>query len=516
MGDKATQPFADNWSYIKTELNWLDRLLLLAVGRQRRESKELDKLGRNPRDKVTRHWWRGIVSFDTPPAYDDGRPATVASEETVPGQQSNPATSPPASHQQLLEARVRASQDQGIVLGLPILRDRLNLTPFEKNVILLGLAPEVNRRYGRLYAYLQENEAVVLPQLDLALKLLCRNDQDWQACRMRLVNESPLLRSGLISLEATGDQPLLNHAIKLSEPLVNFLLANPLESHHVEQLLALAESTSPTVSGLLTGPGRSLPALPPRSLRSAVAAVLPAGVAPAVSWDTVLLPPQLLQELKVLAYRLSLAAQVVPEAPAIAPITLNPPGTLAALIGPAGSGKTLAAEAIATAAQTWLTVVDLALYSLSEIPALLQDLLSRSPTVLLFKTSQRLFHPDVDPAVWSAFCQQRRQSPSLTLLSLETIAKLPQRSQQHCDRLLTFPTPDADTRQLLWQRAFPKTVKCDRRIPWAKLAQDRSLTGGQIQAIAQDAIVYMLAAGQKSVTYPLIRKAIEQRFPPER
>ena len=24
-------PFADNWAYLKTELNWLDRLLMLAI-----------------------------------------------------------------------------------------------------------------------------------------------------------------------------------------------------------------------------------------------------------------------------------------------------------------------------------------------------------------------------------------------------------------------------------------------------------------------------------------------------
>ncbi|NJL58090.1 hypothetical protein HC928_25475 [bacterium] len=32
--------FADNWAYLKTELQWLDRVLMLAVARQRQERRK--------------------------------------------------------------------------------------------------------------------------------------------------------------------------------------------------------------------------------------------------------------------------------------------------------------------------------------------------------------------------------------------------------------------------------------------------------------------------------------------
>jgi hypothetical protein len=34
--------FADNWAYFKTELNWLDRVLMMAVSRQKRDTSEVD------------------------------------------------------------------------------------------------------------------------------------------------------------------------------------------------------------------------------------------------------------------------------------------------------------------------------------------------------------------------------------------------------------------------------------------------------------------------------------------
>ncbi|PSN15223.1 hypothetical protein C7271_21050, partial [filamentous cyanobacterium CCP5] len=71
---KADAPFADNWAYLKTELNWLDRLLVLAVSRQRQDTKAINQVAKTAADKATSHWWKGVITLNQPTGYDECRP----------------------------------------------------------------------------------------------------------------------------------------------------------------------------------------------------------------------------------------------------------------------------------------------------------------------------------------------------------------------------------------------------------------------------------------------------------
>jgi len=62
-------PFSDNWAYLKTELNWLDRLLMLAIARQRKEIATVEKVANTDADRVSAHWWKGIIAVSKP-GYD--------------------------------------------------------------------------------------------------------------------------------------------------------------------------------------------------------------------------------------------------------------------------------------------------------------------------------------------------------------------------------------------------------------------------------------------------------------
>jgi len=130
VGEKA-EGFTDNWSYLKTELNWLDRMLMVAVARQRKEVKEVERVSQSRADRVTHHWWKGLVSLEGTTAYDDYQ------KPSAPGGSVKP------NYQQQLDAQVQASTHRGIVLALPLLRDRLDLTLFEKNVRVATGAPSI-------------------------------------------------------------------------------------------------------------------------------------------------------------------------------------------------------------------------------------------------------------------------------------------------------------------------------------------------------------------------------------
>ncbi|MBC6475514.1 MAG: hypothetical protein GDA48_24170 [Hormoscilla sp. GM102CHS1] len=230
MVGNQTLALADNWAYLRLELSWLDRLLRLAVARQRQDVKEIDRVAKSKVDQATSHWWKGLISLEKQIGNDDKHQR----QPNIPGLTNPPL---PNSYQQQLEARIKASYAQGIVLGLPCLRDRAALTLFEKNLALITLAPEVNRRYGQLYAYLQGTEEESLPTVDLVFRLLCRNDTDWRDAYARSTSNSPLIKLGLVELLDANAQTLLERRLKLYERLVNYLLAASLDPQVLESLV---------------------------------------------------------------------------------------------------------------------------------------------------------------------------------------------------------------------------------------------------------------------------------------
>jgi hypothetical protein len=111
---------------------------------------------------------------------------------------------------------------------LAVLRDRLGLEPFDLDVVVIALAPELDLRYERLYGYLQDDVTRRRPTVDLALNLLCRSAADRLERRRRFLPEAPLLRHGLIELVADPAQApaplLLAYYLRLDGQILRRLL----------------------------------------------------------------------------------------------------------------------------------------------------------------------------------------------------------------------------------------------------------------------------------------------------
>ncbi len=552
MGDREAAPtsatFSDNWAYIKTEINWLDRLLALAIVRQRREQEALAPMTRSARDRVSQHWWKGLVTLDQPPNYDEGRPPRQPSPSAnspshspsrdprrspageVPRTENHPADSkndpnlnPPPSYQQGLAARIQASATQGTLLSLPALQGQLQLSLLEKQVLLLGLAPEVNRRFSHLYAFLQDNETD-LPQLDLALKLFCRTDSDWQVGRSRLV-ASPLVRSGLIRWVDEADRPQLRQGIQLAPALVDFLLAGTTTEAQLQQLLGshhhppgltapgqfIQPSIQPTLNRSEPAFNVNLYSSPNSPIVSPYSLILPALPSsdhiPPISWASLILPQSLKRELQHLSYRLN------PDP--------NQPGTIALFSGASGTGKTLAARTIASQSGAPLLEIDLRHYEPSQLPGLLDQIQRQSPSLLLLRSARLLWtrdrsgHRSVTDAMLHRFWRHRHDRPCLTLLSDSTRggpSLIPQDWQDHCDRRLQFPLPDSASRRRLWQRLLPETGPVRRGFPWSRVSA-WGLSGGQIAQLAQDAARYA-AETNTVITDTAVDRAWRARYNP--
>jgi AAA+ superfamily predicted ATPase len=139
--------------------------------------------------------------------------------DTWPGM---PAPDDAADEPSLLEA---IDQDG----PLARLAQGYGLSGFDVDVLLLALAPELDLRYERLYAFLQDDVSRRRPTVDLALNLLCATGEQKLAMRERFTSDAALIRYGLISLVAEPTHtspPLLAHVIRLDDAVTRQLLGH--------------------------------------------------------------------------------------------------------------------------------------------------------------------------------------------------------------------------------------------------------------------------------------------------
>jgi len=111
-----------------------------------------------------------------------------------------------------------ATVDERAVLGgLPALSHAAlayGLTRFERDVLLLGLAVELDSRYGRLVAFLNDHAERARPTVGLAAAVLGGGDRT--TALSPFLQTGRLLRFGLVELE--GEGPLAGRPYRLAEP----------------------------------------------------------------------------------------------------------------------------------------------------------------------------------------------------------------------------------------------------------------------------------------------------------
>jgi SpoVK/Ycf46/Vps4 family AAA+-type ATPase len=121
------------------------------------------------------------------------------------------------------------------------------LSHFDVDLILIALAPELDLRYERLYAYLQDDVTRKRPSVDLALNLLCSSAAMKLAQRLHFASEAPLIRHGLLYLIPDPNHvqpPLLAHSLKLDEQIVRFLLGQESLDSRLAPFCQVVEPTS--------------------------------------------------------------------------------------------------------------------------------------------------------------------------------------------------------------------------------------------------------------------------------
>lgn len=140
------------------------------------------------------------------------------------------------NHTERLQAKiskkVESSLESGVYLPLTQLSHLFHLTPFEQDTVLICLAPELDLKYEKLYAYLQDDVTKQCPCVNLILDLLCSTPERRSNARTLLHPQAPLLKYDLIRFgQDTPVKPLLSRGLEIDDRIVNFLLdLNALDS----------------------------------------------------------------------------------------------------------------------------------------------------------------------------------------------------------------------------------------------------------------------------------------------
>lgn len=209
-------PYQSNWDHLLDELRRVDLLLHRSILGKRR-SRCSDHLGQ----------LRGLV-------LSDEEIDMIFSNGTET--EESPSGNGPAIHEldeslreieMSMAARRAASLKQGVYLALDRLVSLFHLSLFEEQCLIICLAPEIDRKYEKLYAYVQDDVTRKKPTVDLLFSLLCETTEERLAARSVLDIRAPLLKYRLVHMGDDGAQspvPLLSRTLKLDDRITDFLL----------------------------------------------------------------------------------------------------------------------------------------------------------------------------------------------------------------------------------------------------------------------------------------------------
>jgi len=238
--DVTASVFASSLQHLLAELERIDLLIAAEVARARRLHMDDEQ-------------FRGLYISETEVDLLLRQPA---------GQPRWAGTAPaPLEHQSTLdELRRRNAQrreqsvHRGIELRLERLEQIFGLDAFEIDALLVCLAVEMDLRYEKLYAYLQDDVTKKRPSVGLVLNLLAPTIEAGFDARRYFSAEAALFRHHLLTLfddPAQPHPPLLARSLGVDPRIVRYLLNSDALDERIRSLSTLIDpdeaSTGPCV-----------------------------------------------------------------------------------------------------------------------------------------------------------------------------------------------------------------------------------------------------------------------------
>lgn len=350
------------------------------------------------------------------------------------------------SLQEKISINVENSLKQEIYLPFYHLAHLFQLTLFEMDIILVCLAPELDIKYEKLYAYLQDDVTKKSPTVNLILDLLCITPEQKTNARTCFFNQSPLLKYNLIQFindNNSQSKPLISRSLKLDDRIVNFLL----EQNVIDSALSTAANI----------------------------------IHPQRDWSAVLMDDDLVERLGWLAEEF-LKKQ-------------EKESIIFYLKGPYGAGKKLTAEAFCCQIKVPLIIVDTNDLLTNNFQMDIEEIVNRlfreallQPAAIYLEHFDRLVTDNSrEIHLQNLVVRAVEEFSFITFLSGEKSWNPPAQVKKHPFIKVEFSVPSFQLRKQLWKNSLNGSGLLSRELDIDEISNNFQFSGGQIRDAAAEA-----------------------------
>jgi hypothetical protein len=385
------------------------------------------------------------------------------------------------------------ARSQGRKFSTERVAEKHDLSPLEVDILLVLLLEDITVSGGRTYARGKD-----------ILGLLLDDRMSVLDARRHLYSVSPLMRHGLMTLSSPEETSVLDAYFKISERAAHELTGGDRDLGHSTDGLGFAVDEACGIG--------------PANLRQ-----------PTHSLDDVILPAGCRQEVEHFI-SLTRHAEMILGKWGFGETYRREGMTTALFCGPPGTGKTMTADAVSDALGQQMLVVSYPEMVSKWVGETEKNIArafaqaSANDAVLLFDEADAMFHTRV--AVSSATDQSFNREVNVLLQEVERFSGVLILTTNRDDDLdpaferrigvrISFPVPDATSRQAIWRMHVPETAPVATDVDYAALARTFPFAGGHIRNAVLRAAAGAASRkkrGKRKITMHDLRAAAEREM----
>ena len=343
---------------------------------------------------------------------------------------------------------------RGITLRLDVLKQLFQLSSFDIDTLLVCLLPEIELKYQRLYAYMQDDVTQKNPTVNLALELLCKSSAEIMKTRNAFSSNSPLTKYQFVQLHdnhSSVPTPLLAKSLKIDERILHYLL----EIDEIDsRLLSFTQLQQPRLR-----------------------------------LDEIMLS----DETKILITTLTKQRDQLP---------------ICHLHGDSGAGKKSTAEAICLELGLPILYVDLNRLLLKEtdveklFPLIVREGMLQNAALYVDGYDILLTSESGNKLSGDYLLSGLKKYPQWVFVASNKEWRPKETWQERSFVSIELPVPSYSLRQKLWEKYWDKNTPLEKDVDFNSFASKFRLTGGQIQNVVINArnIARMREPGHQTVT----------------